>query len=168
MASKKILEVLNNSAKFRWYLFYKLPAAFFSGIRIKSCTHERCVTSVPYKWLTQNPFRSTYFASLAMAAEMSTGALCMIYVSASESPVSMLLTHMEATYVKKAVDITLFSCENGLEIQKAVEKACAEAQGSSVIVSTTGRNKNNEVVAEFIFTWSFKKKRVNAQQLNRV
>ena len=57
------------------FYFQKLPAAFFSGVRIKEVGETKCRVSVPYKWFTQNPFRSTYFACLAMAAEMSTGAL---------------------------------------------------------------------------------------------
>ena len=78
MQSKnKFQNLVNHPFKFRMYLLYKLPAAFFSGVKIKECTQEKCITSVPYKWLTQNPFRSTYLASLAMAAEMSTGTLAL-------------------------------------------------------------------------------------------
>ena len=58
---------------------------------------EKCITSVPYKWLTQNPFRSTYFASLAMAAEMSTGILALSNVYKRNPPFSMLVIKMEAS-----------------------------------------------------------------------
>ena len=33
-----------------------------------------------YKWLNTNPFRSVYFACLQMAAEFSTGIICMAYL----------------------------------------------------------------------------------------
>ncbi len=65
---QKFIKLVRHPVKFRMFLFWKLPAALFSGVRIKEIDEERSIISVPYKWLTQNPFRSTYFASLAMAA----------------------------------------------------------------------------------------------------
>ena len=102
-SQQSFLKLANHPLKFRMYLLYRLPAAFFSGIKIREIDEERCITSVPYKWLTQNPFRSTYFASLAMAAEMSTGALALSNVYKRTPPVSMLVTNMEAAYFKKAL-----------------------------------------------------------------
>src|ERR1022692_4137823 len=95
------LKMVNHPLKFRLYLLYKLPAAYFSGVRIREITEEKCITSVPYKWLTQNPFRSTYFASLAMAAEMSTGLPALSNVFGRTLPVSLLFTKMKANNLKK-------------------------------------------------------------------
>ena len=150
------LQLVNHPFKFRLYLLYRLPAAFFSGIKVKECTLEKCTTSVPYKWLTQNPFRSTYFASLSMAAEMSTGLLALNNVYKREPAISMLVTKMEAHYFKKATGITFFTCEEGVQITNAVNEAINDAEGKSVTITSTGRNKNDELVAEFLFTWSFK------------
>lgn len=143
------------------YLLFKLPAAFFSGIRVKKINEERCVTSVPYKWLTQNPFRSTYFASLAMAAEMSTGAIALSNVYERKPSVSMLVTKMEATYFKKAGGTIFFTCEQGNEIASIIDEAVATGEGKSVIAKSTGKNKSGEIVAEFLFTWSFKTKSIS-------
>ena len=140
------------------YLLFKLPAAFFSGIKVKKINEERCVTSVPYKWLTQNPFRSTYFASLAMAAEMSTGAIALSNVYERKPSVSMLVTKMEATYYKKATGTIFFTCEQGKEIASIIDEAVATGEGKSIIAKSTGKNKSREIVAEFLFTWSFKTK----------
>jgi len=157
--NNKILSLAKSSFKFRMYLFYKLPAAFFSGVRIKSITLEKCTTSVPYKWLTQNPFRSTYFASLAMATEMSTGILALINTFNTKMPISMLVVKMEANYFKKATGTTFFTCKDGLQIEEAVTEARRNEEGKTVTVTTLGKNKKNELIAEFIFTWSFKSKR---------
>jgi len=154
----KILSLAKSSFKFRIYLFYKLPAAFFSGVKIKSITLEKCTTTVPYKWLTQNPFRSTYFASLAMAAEMSTGILALINTYNKKMRISMLVVKMEANYFKKATGITFFTCEDGLQIEQAVIEASKNQEGKTVTVTTIGKNKNDELIAEFLFTWSFKAK----------
>ena len=136
----------------------KLPAAFFSGVRIKEIDEERSVVTVPYKWLTQNPFRSTYFASLAMAAEMSTGVLGMMHVYKRKPSVSMLITNMEASYFKKATGKTFFVCESGKQIQEAVEASISSGEPKSITAKSIGTNKNGDLVAEFLFTWSFKVK----------
>ena len=72
--------LLKHPFKFRIFLLSKLPSAYFAGVRIREVDEKRCVVTVPYKWFTKNPFRSTYFACLGMAAEMSTGALCMVHL----------------------------------------------------------------------------------------
>lgn len=138
------------------YLLYQLPAAFFSGVKVIECTTEKCVTSVPYKWLTQNPFRSTYFASLAMAAELSTGALALSNTYKITPALSMLVTKMEANYFKKANSLTVFTCEDGPLISNAVNEARKSGEGKTITVKTVGKNKAGELIAEFLFTWSFK------------
>jgi hypothetical protein len=70
--NRKFLELVMHPFKFRLYLLSKLPSAFFSGVRVCYIDEEKCVVTVPYKWFSQNPFKSTYFACLGMAAEMST------------------------------------------------------------------------------------------------
>ena len=154
----KLPAIAKSPFLFRLYLLYKLPAAFFSGIRIREITNERSIVSVPFKWLTQNPFRSTYFASLAMAAEMSTGVLAMANVYKREPAISMLITKMEANYFKKATGTSFFTCEDGLKIATTVNEAISSEEGKSITVKTTGRNKNDELITEFHFTWSFKAK----------
>ena len=144
---------------FRFFLLMKLPAAFFSGIRIKEISKEKCTTSVPFKWLTQNPFRSTYFASLAMAAEMSTGVLALMNTYKKVPPVSMLVTKMEANYFKKAKEKTFFTCIQGEEIAKAVEESVTTNESKTITVKSTGKNEKDELIAEFFFTWSFKTKK---------
>ena len=140
------------------YLLYRLPAAFFSGVTIREINEEKCVTSVPYKWFTQNPFRSTYFASLAMAAEMSTGTLALSNVYERIPGISMLVTKMEAAYFKKATGTAYFTCENGKEIAASINEAVSTGEAKKIIAKSTGVDKNGELVAEFLFTWSFKAK----------
>jgi hypothetical protein len=143
------------------YLLFKLPAAFFSGIKVKESNEEKCITSVTYKWLTQNPFRSIYFASLAMAAEMSTGAIALSNVYKRKPSISMLVTRMEATYFKKATGTIFFTCEQGKEIALIIDEAVETGEGKSIVAKSTGKNKSGEIVAEFLFGWSFKTKTAN-------
>jgi hypothetical protein len=157
--TSSFIQLMKHPVKFRMFLFAKLPAAFFSGIRIKELDEKHCVTVVPYKWLTQNPFKSTYFASLSMAAEMSTGLLSMMHIYKRQPAVSMLVVKLEANYFKKATGKTFFTCEDGDKIVATIEESIATGEGKTFTAKSTGKNEAGELVAEFFVTWSFKCKK---------
>ncbi len=150
--------LVNNKNKFRLFLLQKLPAAFFSSISVTHINAESCTVTVPYKWFTQNPFRSTYFACLSMAAEMSTGVLAMAFLYRKKPGMSMLITASESKYHKKATGITTFFCGEGQRIQQTINDVITGNAAKEIRVYTKGVNKMNDLVAEFWFTWSFKLK----------
>lgn len=113
---------------------------------------------VPYKWFSQNPFRSTYFACLAMAAEMSTGLLAMMHTYESSPSISMLVTGIEGNYFKKATSLTTFTCEDGEAINNTINGAINSGEGRTIKAKSVGRNNEGDLVAEFFITWSFKAK----------
>ena len=154
----KFIQQMKHPLKSRMFLLLKLPSAFFSGVRIKYLAAEKCDVTVPYKWFSQNPFRSTYFACLAMAAEMSTGVLGLMQVIERKPSVSMLVVNLEANYFKKAVDVTTFTCEDGRALEMLVDEAIATGEAKSFKAKSVGKNKAGEIVAEFYITWSFKAK----------
>ena len=150
--------LVNHPLKLKMYLLMNVPAAFFSGVRVVKANSASCTVSVPYKRFTKNPFRSTYFACLSMAAELSTGVLAMATVYKSNPAVSLIITGMEGRFLKKATDLTFFTCTEGEKIREAVAAALTTNEGQEVVVNTIGKNQKNEVVAEFWFTWSFKRR----------
>jgi len=149
---------MTNPFTFRIFLLSKLPSAYFSGVRVKSLDENKCEVTVPFKWFSQNPFRSTYFACLSMAAEMSTGALALGHLYKRKPAVSMLVVKTEGEYFKKAVDKTTFICQDGDQIKRMIEEAIATGEARTVKAKTIGTNKAGELVAEFFITWSFKAK----------
>jgi hypothetical protein len=151
-------KLMLHPVKFRLFLLIKLPSAYFSGVRVKSLNESKCEVTVPYKWFSQNPFRSTYFACLSMAAEMSTGALAMSHLYKRKPPVSMLVIKTEGEYFKKAVDKTTFLCEDGELIRQMIEESMATGEARTVKAKSVGKNRVGETVAEFYITWSFKVK----------
>lgn len=149
---------LRNPLKFRLFLLRSLPAAFFSGVRMVSASEGVCSVSVPFKWFTKNPFRSTYFACLSMAAELSTGVLAMAQIVGQKPAVSMLVTGMESKFHKKATGLTLFTCSDGFQLKQVINQARETGAPQLVRVQAIGRNEKGELVAEFWFEWSFKVK----------
>ena len=154
----KFLQLINNPFKLRFFLLAKLPSAFFSGVRVLVADEKKCVVTVPYKWFSKNPFKSTYFACLSMAAEMSTGVLAMAHVYKREPGVSMLVLKIKGDFNKKAVGRTSFTCEDGQLIKQTIEEAIFSGEGKIITAKSYGRNAANEIVAEFDITWSFKAK----------
>lgn len=155
------IRLMKHPVKFRMFLLSKLPSAYFTGVRVRDADEKKCVVSVPYKWFSKNPFRSTYFASLAMAAEMSTGALSMAHLYKRKPSVSMLLVKLEAEYYKKATGLTTFTCDDGDLIRQNIEDSIASGEAKSVRARSTGTNEQGEVVAEFFITWSFKARKIS-------
>jgi hypothetical protein len=152
----EIVKLLLHPLKFRLFLLSKLPSAYFAGVRIRAASEEAVSVSIPYKWFSTNPFRSTYFACLAMAAEMSTGALGMMHLHKRVPGVSMLVVKVEGDYFKKATGRTLFTCVDGLLIRQTIEDAVSSGQPRSIRARSLGKNEQGEDVAEFFITWSFK------------
>lgn len=152
------IRLLNHPLKFRMFMFSKLPSAYFAGIRIKQADQNRCMVTVPYKWFSKNPFHSTYFACLSMAAEMSTGSLAMAHLYKISPPVSMLVVKIESEYFKKATGLTTFVCEDGATMQNSIEESIVTGDAKTVRAKSVGKNGNDEIIAEFYITWSFKVK----------
>ena len=158
MSFSSFQSLASSRVRFGFFMLVKLPSAFFSGVRLRRITEQEAVVSVPYKWFSQNPFRSTYFACQAMAAEMSTGVLALGHIYKRKPAVSMLVTGLKATYYKKAVSRTYFTCHQGEEIRQAIEQAITTGEGQTIDVISIGRNASGEVISEFLISWSFKGK----------
>lgn len=94
-----------------------------------------------------------------MAAELSTGVLCMGFIYKRNPAVSMLIINLEAGFLKKATGKILFKCNDGILISQIIEAAIVSEEGKSIECISTGYNEQNEVVAVFKVTWSFKAKR---------
>ncbi len=156
--SNRMLLAMNNKWKMWLFYLFKLPSAWFWGIKIKSADYDKGVVTLPYSWFSKNPFRSIYFASQAGAAELSTGLLGLITVE-NKPPISMLITGVEAKFVKKADSMTTFTCDEGSKIRETVERAIETGEGHVVTVTSTGVDSAGEIVSLFKFTWSFKLKR---------
>lgn len=149
---------ITDPVKYRLFLLANLPSAYFAGIRVHSLDQQKAVITVPQKWFNKNPFRSIYFAVLAMAAEINTGVLCMGHLYKRQPAVSMLVVNMSASFQKKATGTISFICEEGNKIQEAIQRSVDTGEGQTVECHTKGYNAAQELVCEFVFTWSFKAK----------
>lgn len=151
-------KLASHPIRFRLFLLAKLPMAFFAGLRIKKFSENICTVAIKYRWMNTNPFRSTYFACLAMAAEMSTGALAMGHLYKNKPAVSMLILGNTGEYFKKATRLTSFTCHEGLKLKAAIAATIASGEAEVVTVESVGVDEHGNEVARFSFTWSFRVK----------
>lgn len=154
----KFKSIITNPILFKFFLFQKLSSAFFAGLSIHHFDAESCVVRIKLSWFNQNPFNSMYFAVEAMAAEMCSGMLAFSQVYQRSPKISMLVEGMEATFFKKATGVILFSCDQGKEIELAVQEAIKTGESSKISCTSIGKNSEGIIVAEFNMHWTFKVK----------
>ena len=140
------------------FMLLKLPLAYLGGVRVKTVSEEQSTVEIRYKWMNQNPFKSMFWAAQGMAAEMSTGVLVMKAIEKSKEKVSMLVTHQEANFFKKATGTIIFTCAGGKEISEAINRSKDTKEGQVIVLNSEGKNEEGVVVSIFSFEWSLKVK----------
>jgi hypothetical protein len=148
-----------NPIGIRAMLWAKLPLAAFAGLRVKSLDETGAQVTLPAGWKTQNPFRSTYFAAQAMAAEMSTGATALYLLERSSARVSTLVTGLTARFTRKATQLVTFTFSDGAAMREAIDRALATSEGVLFAARSIGRQEDGTTVAEFEIEWSFKRRK---------
>ena len=143
-------------AKFNQFLFFKLPSAFWCGVRVKTVTDTTCIVTVKHRWINQNPFNSMYFAVQAMAAEMATGALVITQIKNSGKNISMLVANNKSNFSKKATGLITFTCQDGNLIEQAIKQTIATGEGQTFWMKSIGVNQQGIQVSEMDFEWSVK------------
>lgn len=148
--------LMGSSFKFRLALLKMLPLASVIGLKLKKLDEEKCTLTVPYKWLNKNPFGTTYWAVMGMVSEMASGLLLLMYTYKIKPSVSTFVVGCEAKFHKRAVGITTFKCDQGLEIAKLVEETCRDFQAKEIRCVANGYDESGDLVAEFVFIWGLK------------
>lgn len=156
---EKFRSTVTNKWLFKLFLLQKMPIALLAGLQVRYLSADKSIVSVPFKRLSQNPFKSVYFATQAMAAEMSTGVLGLMAIKGATKKVSMLVLNVEGNFIKKAAERIYFTCENGNEIFATVNNAILTGEGFTVKAKSTGKLKDGTIVSEFSVIWSFKSKK---------
>ena len=140
----------------KWMLF-KLPAAWLTGVRILSISDIKCEVKVRFKWINQNPYRSMFWAVQGMAAELTTGMLLTKSIQESNTNISMLLVGNKSNFYKKAVGKIKFICDQG-ETAKELIDLTKKNITHKAWLKAKGFDETGDMVSEFDFEWSCKKR----------
>ena len=143
---------------FNKFLLFKLPSAYFTGVRLDSLSDTKAIVRVKHRWISQNPFNSLYYGVQAMAAELATGVLVIKKIGESQRKISMLVTHQTASFTKKGRGMVRFTCDEGAKIQQAIDATIKTGEGQTIKLKSQGLNEQGEQVSIFEFEWSLKVK----------
>jgi len=150
--------MVTDIAKFNLFLFFKLPSAWWSGVRLNSLSKTSAVVGVTHKWFNQNPFNSMFWAVQGMAAELSTGSMVIDQINESGAAISMLVANNKATFSKKARGKIIFTSDDGDKIAVALAKTIETGEGQTFWMCSKGVNEDGVVVSTFDFEWTIKKR----------
>ncbi len=145
--------------KINTFLFFKLPSAWWSGVRLKFMDDTKAIASVKHRWANQNPFKSMFWAVQGMAAELATGAMVSHQIRESGNKISMLVQNNTANFSKKATGRITFTCEDGHLIKDALAKTIETGEGQTIWMKSVGVNSDGVVVSTFRFEWTVRVKR---------
>ena len=137
------------------FLFYKLPAAWLTGVRVTLINDAKCEVKVRFRWINQNPYRSMYWAVQGMAAELTTGMLLTKCIEESKTNISMLLVGSKSNFHKKAVGKIKFICDEG-ENAKELINLTNKNKTHKDWLKAKGIDELGDIVSEFYFEWSCK------------
>ena len=148
-----------NTGQINTFLFFKLPSAWWCGVRLKFMDETRAIASVKHRWANQNPFNSMFWAVQGMAAELATGAMVSHQIRESGKKISMLVQNNTANFSKKATGRITFTCEDGHLIKDALTKTIATGEGQTIWMKSVGVNTDGVVVSTFKFEWTLRLKK---------
>lgn len=157
-SASELLQMTITPRTINWFMLFKLPLAYIGGVRVKELSRTRAVVNIKHRWMNQNPFRSLFWAAQGMAAEMSTGVLVIQEIRNSGREISMLVTHQEGSFFKKATGRITFTCDDGELVQSAIQQSIISGEGQQIILNSIGKNEDGVEVCSFKFQWSLKVK----------
>lgn len=157
MNKEKFRKTFTSRFRMGLYLFWKLPAAWFMGIRVASFDDAQCTIRLPYGWRSQNPFRSTYFAAQCAAGEMSTGLSALAAIQGGP-PVSMLVLDFHAEFYKKTNQVLMFTFSDVQSMEKSIAAALEGTAATEFKAESVGKLPDGTVASRVWVTWSFRLK----------
>ena len=147
-----------STGKVNTFMFFKLPSAWWSGVRLTYMDESKAIASVKHRWVNQNPFKSMFWAIQGIAAELVTGAMVSDQIRESGKKISMLVQNNTANFSKKATGRITFTCEDGHLIKEALANTIETGEGQTIWMKSVGVNSDGVVVSTFKFEWTVRLK----------
>ena len=136
------------------FIFFNLPSAWWSGVRVVKITPVTCDVKVHLSWINKNPFNSMFWAIQGMAAELSTGVLIIQEAKDLEIKISMLVINNKANFTKKAKGKLVFSCRPSDSIKNTFQKLLETKNPQKLWLQSRGTDEQGDTVSTFDFEWT--------------
>ncbi len=149
---------LFNRMRFMVYVMgkIKIPMIGYVSPSILELNDEKATVKIKLKRRTKNHLNSMYFGALAVGADLVGGIHAFYYAEKTKSKISFAFKDLKADFLMRAESHVLFTTNDGLIIQEAMNKAITENTRINQPVTVTAFNTSGEKVAIFVVTASFK------------
>lgn len=151
-----LVSILDSPWRLRIFFLRYLPMAFLAGIRMESRKDSQATVSLPYRYLTKNPFQSIYFACQVMAAEFSTAVMLLSAIERTGSDIKLIVVNVEAEFQQKAKHDIFFTCTANDDLDQHLQQIHQSKESKTVILECYGKNYTGEVISTFHITWSLR------------
>lgn len=136
------------------FIFFNLPSAWWTGVRVVKITSSYCEVKVRLKWINKNPFKSMFWAIQGMAAELSTGVLLMKEAKDLGIKISMLVINNKANFTKKATGKLVYSCRPSNLIRSTFQNLLKTKNPQTLWLQSEGTDEKGDTVSTFDFEWT--------------
>ena len=143
---------------YNFFLFKDLPSAWLCGVRIIKLDQAECKAKVRHNWFNSNPFNSLYWVVQGMASELTTGMLIINQKDKSGYDISMLVTSNTSKFFKKARGKIVFECSDIKKIHEAFSGLTKDNPTTILNLNSKGFDSDGDLVSEFTYEWSLKRK----------
>jgi acyl-coenzyme A thioesterase PaaI-like protein len=156
--AKRFKKVFTTPGLFQGALLMKVPLLTFTGVSVQELSLERAEVSLPFGWLTKNPFGSMYFGAIMMASEAASGATMLLHTEDYPKKVSPIVARIEGEFLRAAYSRMTFTCEDGDAIGQLIEKSDETGERQEETVVIEGHTEQGELTSRVELDWSVRVK----------
>jgi hypothetical protein len=152
-------EVVRNTALIRLFGLGKVPMIFYLSPTVHILNDQKCVLEIKYGRRSKNHLHSLYFGALAVGADCAAGLHAMRFIDESGKRIDLSFKDFHAQFFKRAHGDTLFTSEQGPEVQELVRKAIETKERVEmpvIVTATVPKMSGGTPVAKFTLTLSIK------------
>ena len=143
----------------RWFGYTRIPLLWYVGARLLEQTENRTVVRIPLRRNTRNHLGSMYFGALAIGADVTGAWVAFDRLRRGGPRLSIVFKDMQAEFLRRPDGHVHFICEDGLEVNAALDRALADRTRINVPVTVRAYVPTHSVtdpVAVFRLTLSAK------------
>ncbi len=157
---KLIPKNIRNTLGLRYFGFRHIPMLFFARPSVVEFSAEKVVVKIPLTRRTKNHLNAMYFGALSVGADCAGGLLAMQLARSSPERISLIFKDFHADFLRRAQGDVHFTCDQGRDISRLVEKAAESVERVEMPVSVTATvpGLESDPVALFRLTLSLRKR----------
>lgn len=159
LLTKSLSPLTQANLLLRSFAWTKVPLIYWTGAKIIEISDQSCVVRMPFRRRNRNHLNSLYFGVLMVGADISGGLLAFKMANASGRKVSFAFKDVHGQFLKRAEGDTIFRCDDGEAIARALEQTFGTGDRVNqpvTVTATTPTKFGNEPVATFQLTLSVK------------